>query len=228
MISPTLPNQDFNHIITGYCKNRAGNRYVERGDYHVVRAKDNKKISPSELAMEVQSGMVLEMSIILRQRATFLASRRMCPRCRCINFNVTTTNSWIGWKVFLRSACVDNVVEVVNYSRYCSVRFQVEKSDGSRGDDDGRTTATGDGQEHDGELLGEHARGEESYEEIVSRTSFVPLMLFFLKLLMTTDGVIFKGKMKVWIDMPVMSTFSVELMLSTNILWSFHLPCLSL
>ena len=71
------------------------------------------------------------------------------------------------------------MLKVFNYSCYCSVQFQVERSDRSHGDDEegGRTTATGDGQEYTG--IGERAHAEESYEEIVSPTSFVPLVLFF-------------------------------------------------
>jgi hypothetical protein len=176
MISHTLLSQDFDHIITGYCKNRAGDRYVERGDYQVIRAKDNKRIGPLELAMVVHSGMVLEMSITLWQRTAFQENQHTCPRCRRINLNVPTTNGWIEWKVSLHSSSMH--VEDVNYSYYCSVKFQVELSDTGRGDDEeiSGKTATGDSQDRGGER--DEERVEESYGEIISPASSVALFLF--------------------------------------------------
>ena len=89
--------QDFNRVITGYCRDRIGNGYVERGDYQVIDAED-RRISPNELAAEVKPGMILEMSIILRQNAAFEDDKK-CPRCKFLNADVTARNGWIEWKV---------------------------------------------------------------------------------------------------------------------------------
>lgn len=86
--------EDFDYIINGYCKDRIGYRFVERGDYKVIRTEDSKAINPLEFSGMVESGMVVEMSIVLRQRNI---ARNICPRCGHSNRNVTSQWSWMEW-----------------------------------------------------------------------------------------------------------------------------------
>jgi hypothetical protein len=70
----------------------------------MIRAEDCQIISPGEFASSVESGMVLEMSIVLRKRATFEDNEEMCPRCDYVNLNVTSNSGWIEWQVLKISA----------------------------------------------------------------------------------------------------------------------------
>jgi hypothetical protein len=72
---------------------------VERGDYEVLRAEDSHMINRSEFAKTVEPGMVLEMSIVMRQATAFKDSKEKCPRCHHINVNATVAGGWIEWKV---------------------------------------------------------------------------------------------------------------------------------
>ena len=98
--SHIFANQDFNYIIMGYCKGYIGGGYVERGEYNMITAEGHTKIGPTEFAREVNPGMILEMSIVLRQRTTY--NRETCPRCHHINLSLATHNGWIEWQVILR------------------------------------------------------------------------------------------------------------------------------
>lgn len=91
-------NKDFNYVINGYCKDRAGNRFIERGDYQIIRAEGSRVIGPSAFARTVEPGMVLEISIILRQATAF---QKDCPRCGRVNSTVTANGGWIEWQVSL-------------------------------------------------------------------------------------------------------------------------------
>jgi hypothetical protein len=68
-----------------------------------MRSEDSRVINHTEFASTVRPGMVLEMNIILRKNSNFQANKEKCPRpqCRHINLNVTATNGWIEWRVFL-------------------------------------------------------------------------------------------------------------------------------
>lgn len=76
---------------------------MERGDYQVIRADNNQVIGWSELPNTVESGMILEMSIILRQETAFQNTKEKCPRCGHVNLNVTANRGWIEWKVLFIS-----------------------------------------------------------------------------------------------------------------------------
>jgi hypothetical protein len=91
------PLKDFDYVINGYCKNRIGDSFIERGDYQVVRAEDTRVINPSEFAAKVKSGMKVEISIVLRRNADFKDAKTRCPRCRYMNFNVASISDWIEW-----------------------------------------------------------------------------------------------------------------------------------
>ncbi|KIM74459.1 hypothetical protein PILCRDRAFT_14367 [Piloderma croceum F 1598] len=77
----------FDYIIKGYCKDRYGDHHVKWGAYEVIRAEDSQTISPSKFAHSVEPGMVLELSIILRQDETLQDSKDKCPRCHFVNRN---------------------------------------------------------------------------------------------------------------------------------------------
>jgi hypothetical protein len=65
----------------------------------VLRATDSQNIDPSQFAAMIRPGMVLEMSIVLRQKIAFQSNTTVCPRCDHVNLNVAVNNSWIAWLV---------------------------------------------------------------------------------------------------------------------------------
>jgi len=91
--------KDFNNIINGYCKNRAGSGFIERGDYRLIRSEDSQVISRSRFASTVVSGTTLEMSIVVRQESASGGEKEKCPRCRHINLKSAGNSRWIEWKV---------------------------------------------------------------------------------------------------------------------------------
>jgi hypothetical protein len=70
---------------------------VKRGDYQLIRAEDNGIIEPSELTGMVQSGVVLEMSIVLWR---LWDKKKKCPRCGHIDKTIVVSDGWVEWKVF--------------------------------------------------------------------------------------------------------------------------------
>ena len=87
--------QDFNHIIIGYCRGYIGSHYVERGEYNLIATDGYKRIGPIEFAQEVNPGVVLEMSIVLRHETAY--NRETCPRCHHINLSLAVHDGWIAW-----------------------------------------------------------------------------------------------------------------------------------
>ena len=65
----------------------------------MIRADDSQTINPSEFSSKVGSGVVLEMTIVLRRNYRFEENAQKCPRCRHMNLNVATCRGWIEWKV---------------------------------------------------------------------------------------------------------------------------------
>lgn len=100
-VSSHVSCQGFNNIINGFCKDRAGSSFIERGDYKLIRPEDSQVIDPSEFLGTVVSGMVLEMSVIMRQESSCGNSKDKCPRCHHINLNLVGNGGWIEWKVAL-------------------------------------------------------------------------------------------------------------------------------
>lgn len=88
--------QDFNYIIIGYAKDRPGSRFIERGDYEVIRSQDNQTVSRSKLANMVDSGMILEMSIVKREVTVLRKDKEECPRCGRINSGIANYD-WVEW-----------------------------------------------------------------------------------------------------------------------------------
>ena len=74
----------------------------------MLHAQDSAMISPSRFANTIMPGMVLEMSIILRQTDPFQENKEMCPRCSHINLNAHADRGWIEWEVPPLSHMCDN------------------------------------------------------------------------------------------------------------------------
>ena len=58
----------------------------------MMRAEDSHTIDPSDLASTVESGMRLEMGIVMRKMT---ADQEKCPRCGHMKSNVAANNGWI-------------------------------------------------------------------------------------------------------------------------------------
>jgi hypothetical protein len=145
--------QDFHYVIKGYCKDSFGWRFVERGDYEVMHTENSQAINRSELGTVVESGMILEMSIILRQRKAFLDNKEKCPRCGRLNLNVTANQGWIEWQVPL------------NYYTYFRLTFVVAAGvQGSFKSQSKKITRT--------------PRG--AVKRVMTKRSFHPLRMFFI------------------------------------------------
>jgi len=98
--------QEFDFMIKGCCrKNRFGDQAIMRDDYEVIRAQDSQIINPPDLGRMVEAGMVLEISIFLRQSAASLSDRKKCLRCGHINLD---GHGWIHWKVPLDILFINN------------------------------------------------------------------------------------------------------------------------
>ena len=92
--------QEFHYIIQSYCKNRLGNRFIERADYELVGTVGHGSTSLSEFTSVVKPGMSVELSIIVRQTA-LLQEEQKCLRCGFANSVVTAQNVWIEWQMHL-------------------------------------------------------------------------------------------------------------------------------
>ena len=77
---------------------RAGQQYVERGEYDISCHEGKQIIDAQEWERMVKVGIVLEMSIILR-RMDSEDTRKNCPRCRRRNSSAVPDEGWIVWKV---------------------------------------------------------------------------------------------------------------------------------
>jgi hypothetical protein len=85
--------------MSAYCHGRIGDRFIERGDYKMIRAEDNRIIKPSEFSSTVQLGMVMEMCIVVRWGMPPRENEGKCPRCGHVNRHVALQGGWIDWKV---------------------------------------------------------------------------------------------------------------------------------
>lgn len=136
----------------------------------MIRADGSHTIGHSEFANTVKPGMVLEMSIVLRQPAAFQDNKQKCPRCHHVNLNVTTTSGWIDWKVPL-TAMLILMINVNHYSSKCSGQFQVAEA----GADDKKSLQNGD--YVNGEAQSEGG-DEDSIEDITSPAASYVVALF--------------------------------------------------
>ncbi|KAF8586183.1 hypothetical protein K439DRAFT_1631944, partial [Ramaria rubella] len=127
----------FHYILQGYCKDRIGNRYVDRGDYHILSA-EGSLIPRREFASSVKAGVVVEMSIIIRMRRTQREGKNVCPRCRCANTNGIPNQGWFECRKCSGKFQVARSPATVNDTNRDSDAqdthiYDVHHSDGSRG-----------------------------------------------------------------------------------------------
>jgi hypothetical protein len=102
---------------------------VERGDYKMIRTEDSLTIDPSDFVSSVRQEMILEMSIILRQRIALKDIKGKCPRCQYINSSITVVHGWIEWKVPSKSIVDALTINMLTCSGNCPSYFQITESD---------------------------------------------------------------------------------------------------
>lgn len=79
--------QNLRYVIRGYCKGRVGIKQIEEGDFHLLRSDDCQLVHPDNLTDVVQSGVALEMTIVLREIYHFWGHPGTCPRCGYVNLH---------------------------------------------------------------------------------------------------------------------------------------------
>ncbi|KDR80918.1 hypothetical protein GALMADRAFT_241464 [Galerina marginata CBS 339.88] len=79
----------FHHILQGFSRNRIGQRYVDQGDYEIVRPDNDQVIDRSDLC-KVKAGETIEISIVL---LIIDQHPRRCPRCS--RLNSVSEGGWI-------------------------------------------------------------------------------------------------------------------------------------
>jgi len=65
----------------------------------MIRAEDSQIIDRSKFATAVEPEMILEMSIVMRERTVGLDNEKKCIRCGHLNSIVVPDNGWIEWQV---------------------------------------------------------------------------------------------------------------------------------
>lgn len=98
----------------------------------MIRAEDSQVINRSEFASTVESGMVLEMSIVVQQDIAFEDNKK-CPRCGHVSLNLAG-NGWIEWKVSPNFVHFDPNFA---YSRKCAGQIKITEDDQIGEDGDG-------------------------------------------------------------------------------------------
>ncbi|KAL0959887.1 hypothetical protein HGRIS_011555 [Hohenbuehelia grisea] len=88
-----LCHEDLDFILRGYSKNRVGNTFIERGDYQLVRATNDKLVLAHEFSTLADHESVLEVSIILKLDHD--DNKTACPRCRKLNPQCADSGGWI-------------------------------------------------------------------------------------------------------------------------------------
>ncbi|KZP31645.1 hypothetical protein FIBSPDRAFT_813169 [Athelia psychrophila] len=85
--------QDFHVVITGFCRDLAGDVLVQRGNYRIFNSEDDQVINPEEFYIVLQPGMAVDMSIVFHEQAKERQGSEgyNCPRCKHINSRCT------GW-----------------------------------------------------------------------------------------------------------------------------------
>lgn len=129
-----------------------------------MRAEDKRVIGRSELASRIESGMILEMSVILLQTV-----KGKCPRCYHINV-ISGNSTWINWWVSLISLLI--LLSILDRSSKCPAQFQA-------------TEAGDSGETNDEKVNGERGEVDETNDRdnepmTVSPHLYVIQFLFFL------------------------------------------------
>lgn len=77
--------QIFHCFLTGRFHGRAGQAYIEDGEYIFSDSKGKEIITKSNWAAKIQIGMTFEMSIVVQKSrslaSTFGSQTEQCPRC---------------------------------------------------------------------------------------------------------------------------------------------------
>ncbi|KAF8189801.1 hypothetical protein K438DRAFT_1832116 [Mycena galopus ATCC 62051] len=90
-----LKYDDLHRIIEAYYpKTRAGSRHISEGSYHLWHCSEGRSLRLCPSNMELESGMTLEMSMLLRERVNFLDQRRTCPRCKQSTSEPLSQSRW--------------------------------------------------------------------------------------------------------------------------------------
>ncbi|KAJ7151230.1 hypothetical protein C8R46DRAFT_1229496 [Mycena filopes] len=98
----SLKYLDLHRIIQAYYpESRAGSRHISDGAYRLLHSVDGRVLARPAHA-ELQAGTTLEMSMLLRERANFLAQRRRCPRCKQTKSGSELVAGQKGWRKCLR------------------------------------------------------------------------------------------------------------------------------
>jgi hypothetical protein len=153
---------------------------VERGDYQIIRGEDSQTIDPLEFAGTVEPGMIVEMSIVLREKTALKNKMGKCPRCQHTNSTVTAAHGWIEWKVLLNLLHA-LIINLMDCSRQCSGQFQITGAALDQNEDRGdKESDTWDWAERKGERSGENLVEDtpEGVEEIISPSSYVSLFCY--------------------------------------------------
>jgi hypothetical protein len=144
---------------------------VRGGDYDVICPNNGQIVYPLEFASTVQPGMILKISIILRQDEPFQKNKDKCPQCH--------HNSWLDP---VESACTflrPLIINIVNCSYKCEGQFHVDSE--QEGDAVQISTRSGDevNEEHDRRGGGQRSAGRNvaNYDKVVNKEIVSPALL---------------------------------------------------
>ena len=88
--------QKFGAFLRALFLDRPGQQRVERGDYDLTRDEDKQVICAEDWNTLITPGMVLRMSMILRD-AKSAHSKAECPTCHKPNSIKGARSGWVEW-----------------------------------------------------------------------------------------------------------------------------------
>ncbi|KAJ7727756.1 hypothetical protein B0H16DRAFT_1590133 [Mycena metata] len=134
----SLKYSDLYRIIQAYYpRDRAGSRHISEGSYHLLYSTDGSLSRPLQVDTDLQPGATLEMSMLLRERASFLEQRKTCPRCRQ---NKSEVAAQAGWRKCMRCSKFFQVIPDDSELKSCRRPgdcFPIVPKVGPKQDDDG-------------------------------------------------------------------------------------------
>ncbi|KZP09478.1 hypothetical protein FIBSPDRAFT_938474 [Athelia psychrophila] len=93
--------QDFNVVITGFCKETAGSGLIQQGDYRILSSDNEEYINPKEISTMLQPGMTVEIrrcngqfKISPENESVVSPEENRCPRYNDVNNKVVIVNGW--------------------------------------------------------------------------------------------------------------------------------------
>jgi len=123
-----IVQQSFHYVVTGYCRDRIGQSYIERGSYQIVQPDNDEVIDRSAFSQTVKEGQTFEMSIILRSKNAIEDDKR-CPRCSHLN-----THALFGsWTRCLRCSGRFHVKEV-SYLEWSNIQDEYDNDNDKEGE----------------------------------------------------------------------------------------------